>query len=92
MGAKSCNLNILRSKVPSWLKIPESVCIPFQMMEHAVLVCSGLTVKLGNLMEKLHRTKNLTKLNVRLIRAKQMVLSLNFNYNDKLLKELKDGL
>ena len=39
MGAKSNNLRILSTKVPSWVNLPESICLPFQMMEYALQGC-----------------------------------------------------
>ncbi|XP_008219224.1 PREDICTED: alpha-glucan water dikinase 2 isoform X1 [Prunus mume] len=33
VGAKSCNLKFLRGKVPTWIKIPMSVAIPFGAFE-----------------------------------------------------------
>jgi alpha-glucan, water dikinase len=36
MGAKSNNLKHLKDKVPEWINLPESICLPFQVMEHAV--------------------------------------------------------
>ncbi|KAA8528379.1 hypothetical protein F0562_035734 [Nyssa sinensis] len=33
VGSKSCNLQFLRGKVPSWIKIPVSVALPFGVFE-----------------------------------------------------------
>jgi len=29
MGAKSNNLKIIREKLPKWINLPESICLPF---------------------------------------------------------------
>ena len=29
MGAKSNNLRILSEKIPTWVNLPESICLPF---------------------------------------------------------------
>ena len=34
MGAKSNNLKILKESIPSWVHVPESICLPFKTMEH----------------------------------------------------------
>ena len=36
MGAKSNNLKVLRDKLEKWVLLPESGCIPFQMMEYTL--------------------------------------------------------
>ncbi|KAJ0085762.1 hypothetical protein Patl1_08692 [Pistacia atlantica] len=37
IGAKSCNIKFLRERVPSWIKIPMSVAIPFGAFENVIL-------------------------------------------------------
>ncbi|KAK2659965.1 hypothetical protein Ddye_006498 [Dipteronia dyeriana] len=36
VGAKSCNIKFLRGRVPSWIKIPMSVAIPFGAFETVI--------------------------------------------------------
>jgi len=33
VGAKSLNIKIMREKIPAWIKLPESACVPFHAME-----------------------------------------------------------
>ncbi|XP_057975075.1 alpha-glucan water dikinase 2 isoform X2 [Malania oleifera] len=33
VGAKSCNIKFLRGKVPSWIKVPMSIALPFGVFE-----------------------------------------------------------
>lgn len=37
VGAKSCNMKLLRGRVPAWIKIPMSVAIPFRAFEKVLL-------------------------------------------------------
>lgn len=37
VGAKSCNLKYLRGKIPSWIKLPTSVALPFGVFETVLL-------------------------------------------------------
>lgn len=40
MGAKSNNLkNLSDKKLVDWINLPESICLPFQVMEYAIKVC-----------------------------------------------------
>lgn len=39
MGAKSNNLKNLKDKIPNWMHVPESICLPFKVMEHFLQVC-----------------------------------------------------
>ena len=39
MGNKSNNLRIMKDKIPSWINLPESICLPFQMMEYTLKHC-----------------------------------------------------
>jgi len=36
MGAKSNNLKVLKDKLENWVHLPQSGCIPFQMMEYTL--------------------------------------------------------
>uniref|UniRef100_A0A1J3FX43 Alpha-glucan water dikinase 2 n=1 Tax=Noccaea caerulescens TaxID=107243 RepID=A0A1J3FX43_NOCCA len=36
VGSKSCNIKFLRERVPSWIKIPTSVALPFGTFENAL--------------------------------------------------------
>lgn len=93
MGAKSNNLKNLKDKLLDWINLPESICLPFQVMEYAVAVCDPTgSQKLDRLMDKLGRTTNHTKMSARLLRAKQIVLSLKFNEKDGKLKSLRSSL
>jgi alpha-glucan,water dikinase len=39
MGNKSNNLRIMKDKIPSWVNLPDSICLPFQMMEYTLKHC-----------------------------------------------------
>jgi len=36
MGAKSNNLKIMSEKIPDWIQLPDSICLPFQLMEYTL--------------------------------------------------------
>lgn len=62
-------------------------------MEYAIESCDFEgSKKLNQLMDKLSRTTNLSKMSARLQRAKRIVLQLNFNYQDSKLKSLQSLL
>ena len=42
MGSKSININRLSVCKPEWVSVPKSICVPFQVMEHAVEVCEPM--------------------------------------------------
>ena len=77
MGAKSNNLKVLKDKVPDWVHLPESVCVPFQFMEHALEVCDEAGYeRIKRLIGRLSKTKSPSKMQARLIRCKKIVLQL----------------
>jgi len=49
-GAKSNNLKNLRGKLDSSIKLPESACIPFQMLEYTLGLYPETLRKLEGLM------------------------------------------
>lgn len=90
MGAKSNNLRILSTNVPSWVNLPESICLPFQMMEYALQGCDPVgNARIARLINRLSKTKKLEKMSARLIRCKQIVLALEFNPKDAKLAQMK---
>ncbi|XP_021284061.1 alpha-glucan water dikinase 2 isoform X3 [Herrania umbratica] len=46
VGAKSCNIKFLRGRVPSWIRIPMSVAIPFGAFE--TVVSEDINKDIGN--------------------------------------------
>jgi alpha-glucan, water dikinase len=93
MGAKSNNIRVMSTKVPSWIHLPESICLPFQVMEYALQQCDPVgNARIGRLITRLSKTKKLVKMSARLIRCKQIVLALEFNEKDEKLAQLKSHL
>ena len=79
--------------LPEWINVPESVCIPFQMMEHCLLTCDPQgAARLYRLIQKLTKTTKLNKMTSRLFRAKQIVLGLHFKDDDASLAYLQNSL
>ncbi|ESQ54882.1 hypothetical protein EUTSA_v10024230mg [Eutrema salsugineum] len=63
VGSKSCNIKFLRERVPSWIKIPTSVALPFGTFEYALSDDSNKDVarKISVLKDSLNRGE-MTKL------------------------------
>ena len=95
MGAKSNNLKNLHSQIPKWMNVPESICIPFKMMEHTLNVADPQgSARIKRLINRLHKTKKVDKMAGRLLRCKQIILNLQYENakNDKFVKELMQKL
>ena len=79
MGAKSNNLKILKEKIPNWLNVPDSICLPFKVMEHCLAACDPLGhARVQRLIRRLTKTKKVDKMAGRLLRCKQIVLGLKW--------------
>jgi alpha-glucan,water dikinase len=77
MGAKSNNLKVLKEKTPDWMHVPESICLPFKLMEHFLAACDPQgSARIGRLINRLTKTKKAVKMAGRLLRCKQIVLNL----------------
>lgn len=62
-------------------------------MEYALKICDPKGAqKLERIMDRLGRTTNVTKMSSRLLKAKQIVLSIVFDSNDAHLISLKQSL
>lgn len=71
MGAKSNNLKILKAKIPEWMHVPESICLPFKVMEYCVAACDPQgNARIGRLIRRLTRTKKVDKMATRLLKCK----------------------
>ena len=79
MGAKSNNLKILKDRIPEWMHVPESICLPFRVMEHCLKVCDPQgSARVERLVRRLTKTKKVDKMAGRLLRCKQIVLNLQY--------------
>ena len=79
MGAKSNNLKILKDKIPDWMNVPDSICLPFKVMEHCLKACDPQgAARVERLVRRLTKTKKVEKMAGRLLRCKQIVLSLQY--------------
>lgn len=63
MGAKSNNLKILREKMDSGIKLPESACIPFQVLEYSLSLEPAVKQHLQDLIAKITSVKSVKKMN-----------------------------
>ena len=78
------------------MHVPESICLPFKLMEHCLSACDphGLT-RIGRLVRRLGKTKRVEKMAGRLLRCKQIILSLSHERagpQDPFMQELKQKL
>jgi translation elongation factor P/translation initiation factor 5A len=87
MGQKSMNLQVLMNRVPDWILIPESVCVPYQVMEQA-LVANGKHELMTRLTLKILRTKSATKIKQRLLKAQMIVGGLEWK-DHKILAQMQ---
>ncbi|CAI0405832.1 unnamed protein product [Linum tenue] len=65
VGAKSCNIRFLRERVPSWIKIPNSVALPFGTFE--AVLSENINKDIASRVIGLHKSVSggdLTKLKV----------------------------
>ena len=96
MGAKSNNLKILKDKTPDWMHVPESICLPFKVMEHFLQVCDPFgSERITRLVRRLTTTKKVDKMAGRLLRCKKIVMSLPYEralQQDPHMQELKRRL
>ncbi|KAH9794979.1 alpha-glucan water dikinase 2 [Citrus sinensis] len=56
VGAKSCNIKFLRGRVPSWIKIPTSVAIPFGAFE--TVLSENINKDIANKISRLYKFIN----------------------------------
>ncbi|KAH9746643.1 alpha-glucan water dikinase 2 [Citrus sinensis] len=56
VGAKSCNIKFLRERVPSWIKIPTSVAIPFGAFE--TVLSENINKDIANKISRLYKFIN----------------------------------
>ena len=93
MGAKSNNLKVLKDQTPDWLNVPESICLPFKVMEHCMGACDlAGKQRIARLIRRLSKTRKFEKMAGRLLRCKQILLALKFeraNPHDQVMIELK---
>mmetsp|Transcript_27724 Transcript_27724/g.37026 ORF Transcript_27724/g.37026 Transcript_27724/m.37026 type:complete len:97 (+) Transcript_27724:573-863(+) len=96
MGAKSNNLKVLKEQLPDWMHVPESICLPFKVMEHCLRVCDPQgSARVERLVRRLTKTKKVDKMAGRLLRCKQIVLNLQYqraNAHDPVIQELQQRL
>ncbi|CAA2985280.1 alpha-glucan water dikinase, chloroplastic isoform X1 [Olea europaea subsp. europaea] len=87
VGAKSRNIAYLKGKVPSWVKIPTSIALPFGVFEKVLSdnVNQGVATKLQVLKKKLHEGNFSTLGEIR-----KTVIELSAP--PKLVKELKEKM
>ena len=78
-GAKSNNLKNIRNKLDKWIKLPDSVVLPFQFAEYSVGLEPSIKSKLDNLMDKVGEIKSVKKMNKMLYQCKELVMDLKFN-------------
>ena len=95
MGAKSNNLKVLKEKIPDWMHVPDSICLPFKLMEHFLAVCDPKgNARISRLIQRLTKTKKFERMAGRLLRCKKIVLGLHHEKarDDPILNELKENL
>ena len=93
MGAKSNNLKVLSDSTPDWMHVPESICLPFKLMEHCLASCDPQgNNRIVRLTRRLTRTKKVGMMAARLLKCKKIILNLSYEktiQNDQTLRELK---
>ena len=95
MGAKSNNLKILQESIPSWVNVPDSICLPFKTMEYFLEVCDPVGAqRIGRLVRRLSQTKKVDKMAGRLFRCKSIILALQYEKakKDPFMVQLKEQL
>ena len=96
MGAKSNNLKVLSDRTPDWMHVPDSICLPFKLMEHCLASCDPQgNNRIVRLTRRLTRTKKVDMMAARLLKCKKIILNLSYEraiQNDQTLRELKQGL
>lgn len=71
MGAKSNNLKVLKDKIPAWMHVPESICLPFKLMEYFLEACDPVgKARIDRLIRRLEKTKKVEGMAGRLLRCK----------------------
>ena len=78
-GAKSNNLKNIRNKLENWIKLPESVVLPFQVAEYSIGRESSVKQKLDSLIEKVGEIKSVRKMNKMLYQCKELIMDLKFH-------------
>ena len=81
-GAKSNNLKYLRDKLDSTVKLPESACIPFQMLEYTLGLYPDTLKKIEGLMDQIKSVKSVKKMNRILNQCKEIVMGIQFKASD----------
>ena len=82
MGAKSNNIKVLKDGLESWIILPQSGCIPFNMMEYTLDMHEDIKKELNNYIDQLTNVKTLKKMNRLLYKCKELVLSLKYKSED----------
>jgi len=101
-GAKSNNLRHLREKL-DWseqsaamldqaIKLPDSVCIPFQAAEYTIGLHTAIQTKYKALLSKISSVKSVKKMNKMLYQCKELIMSLEFKASDEHHRFLKEQL
>ena len=89
-------MKILKDKTLDWMHVPESICLPFKVMEHFLQVCDPFgSERITRLVRRLTTTKKVDKMAGRLLRCKKIVMSLPYEralQQDPHMQELKRRL
>ena len=91
-GAKSNNLKYLRDKLDSSIKLPESLCIPFQMLEYTLGLYPADLKKIEGLITQITEVKSENEMNTMLNQCKEIVMNLQFKASDQHHAFLKEEL
>ena len=71
MGAKSNNLKVLHDKLDKWVLLPESVCIPFKMLEYTLKLNPEIEKEINSHIEELTKVTKVKKMNRLLYKCKE---------------------
>ena len=82
-GAKSNNLKNLRGKLDENIKLPESVVIPFQVLEYTLSLYPETEKQVQYLISKVTTVTTSQAMNIILDSCKEEIMSLEFNAKDK---------
>ena len=91
-GGKSNNLKALYQKLPTGVKVPDSACIPFQVLEYTLGLYPDMKRKLNSLCDQIGGIKSVRRMNRILNQCKDIVMSLSFKSGDKHLSFIQQQL
>ena len=73
---------MLRGQLPDWIKLPQSGCIPFKMLEHTLSLEPEIQEQINDYIDQLNTVTKVKKMNRILYRCKDLVLKLKFHPED----------